>query len=47
MAVRHFVIPSHPPAALLADPETGELTPEGSIPDAYLEQARSALEDDR
>jgi hypothetical protein len=34
-------------AALLADPETGELSAEGSIPDPYLEGARRALEGDR
>ena len=33
--------------ALLADPETGELTAEGSIPDPYLEKARQVLRDDR
>ena len=34
-------------AALLADPETGELTAEGSIPDPYLDRARKALEEER
>ena len=32
-------------AALLADPETGELTAEGAIEDPYLDPARRALED--
>jgi len=34
-------------AALLADPGTGELTAEGSIPDPYLDRARKALGGDR
>jgi replication-associated recombination protein RarA len=33
-------------ASLLADPETGELTAEGSIPDPYLDRARRVLADD-
>ena len=32
-------------AALLADPESGELTAEGSIPDPYRDPARRVLED--
>jgi hypothetical protein len=32
-------------AALLADPETGELSAEGSIPDPYLERARLILDE--
>jgi replication-associated recombination protein RarA len=32
---------------LLADPETGELTIEGSIPDPFLEKARALLEGDQ
>jgi replication-associated recombination protein RarA len=34
-------------AALLADPESGELTAEGSIPDPYLERAHAVLAVDR
>jgi hypothetical protein len=32
-------------ASLLADPESGELTAEGSIPDPYLDRVRRLLED--
>lgn len=34
-------------AALLADPKTGELAAEGSVPDPYLELAHSVLKDKR
>ena len=34
-------------AAQLADPETGELTPEGSLPDPYLDRAKKALGGDQ